>query len=708
MQVEGKGKVALETGCGNVKLLYDVYFVPNLSNNLLSVGQLMSSGYSVLFEDGACVIRDKKSGQLVVNVSMAENKMFPLEVSNFNHYALVASKKSESTLWHLRYGHLNVKGLKLLSCKEMVHGLPKIESLELCEGCIYGKQSKHPFPVGKSWRASKILELVHADLCGPMRTKSFGGSQYFLLFTDDYSRMSWVYFQQLKSETFDNFRKFKAYVEKQNGKPLKALRTDRGGEFLSNQFSLFCEENGIRREFTAPYTPEQNGVAERKNRTVVEMARSMLKAKGLPNDFWAEGVATAVYLLNLSPTKAVQNQIPYEAWSGFKPWVSHLRIFGCIAYALVNSENRSKLDDKSIKCIFVGYCTHSKAYRLYNPLNGKVVVSRNVVFDEEASWDWNNNGDAAETCIPTPLEAEIEINNGVPAITSNSSELSTPATSPQRQSSSPPTQPITESSSEESPPRKFRSLREIYANTQALFVAEPTSFEEASEKGEWIEAMKEELSAIKKNQTWELVDLPEGKQAIGLKWIFKTKYHADGSIERHKARLVAKGYAQTYGIDYEDTFSPVARFETVRSFLAFAAHMKLPVFQFDVKSAFLNGELLEEVYVSQPEGFIINGKEEKVYKLKKALYGLKQAPKAWYNKIDTHFCSNGYVRSENEPTLYLKKEGTDFLMICLYVDDIIYMGSSSALINKFKAGMMKMFEMTDLGKLHYFLGLEVL
>jgi len=165
-------------------------------------------------------------------------------------------------LWHLRYGHLNVNGLKLLVQKDMVIGLPKTNELDLCEGCIYGKQTRKLFPVEKSWRTTTCLELVHADLCGPMKMESLGGSRYFLMFTDDYSRFTWVYFLKFKSETLENFKKFKAFVENQSGNKIKSLRTNRGGEFLSNDFNLFCEKNGIRRELTAPYTPEQNGVAE--------------------------------------------------------------------------------------------------------------------------------------------------------------------------------------------------------------------------------------------------------------------------------------------------------------------------------------------------------------------------------------------------------------------------------------------------------------
>ncbi|KAL4317812.1 hypothetical protein GQ457_18G000340 [Hibiscus cannabinus] len=291
MKVEGKGTFAIKTMQGNVKLLFNVQFVLSLAHNLLSIGQLMTSGYYVMFDGDSCAIRDKKSGQIIDIVPMTQNRMFPLDVSNVVNKALISRRDNEANLWHLRYGHLHLNGLKLLSRKEMVLGLSNIGELDFCEGCVYGKQNRRSFPIGKSWRASNCLEIVHVDLCGPMKTESPGGNRYFLLFTDDYSRMSWVYFLKFKSKTFENFKKFKALVEKQHESSIKALRSDRGGEFLSNDFNVFCDANGIRRELTAPYTPEQNGVAERKNRIVVEMARSLLKAKNLPDQFWGEAVA---------------------------------------------------------------------------------------------------------------------------------------------------------------------------------------------------------------------------------------------------------------------------------------------------------------------------------------------------------------------------------------------------------------------------------
>lgn len=200
--------------------------------------------------------------------------------------------------------------------------------------------------------------------------------------------------------------------------------------------------------------------------------------------------------------------------------------------------------------------------------------------------------------------------------------------------------------------------------------------------------------------------MSEGKNAIGLKWVYRTKYNADGTIQKHKALLVAKEYAQQQVVDFDETFSPMARFETVRIFLALFAQFEWPVVQFDVKSTFLNGELNEAVFVSQPEGFVINGEENKVYKL--LCTGLNKLHVRGITKLIPFFYGNGFKRSVNEPTLYFKKQGdNDFLAVCLYVDDMIYMGSCESLIDNFKSCMMKTFEMTVLGLLHYFLGLEV-
>ncbi|CAL8169320.1 unnamed protein product [Prunus armeniaca] len=347
----------------------------------------------------------------------------------------------------------------------------------------------------------------------------------------------------------------------------------------------------------------------------------------------------------------------------------------------------------------MGYSDKSKAYRLIDPRTNKLVISRDVIFDEFKVWRWENKQGEIHSFL---LEPE----------TSNLEESLLPQSPISRARSPIPSARTSDPSSPDSTPRlnaRMRSLADIYESCDlALSALEPQKFEEAVKEKIWHDAMEEEIRVIKKNSTWELVDRPKSKDIIGLKWIYKTKYNEDGSIQKHKARLVAKGYSQQPRVDFNETFAPVVRMETIRIVLALAAQLKTQVFQLDVKSAFLNGELEEEVYVEQPQGYIEKGNEDKVCRLRKALYGLKQAPRAWNSKIDQYFCQSGFVRSPSEPSLYLKKEGThDFLIVCLYVDDLIYTSTKSRMVEAFKKDMMKEYEMTDLGSMKYFLGIQV-
>ncbi|KAK4399641.1 Retrovirus-related Pol polyprotein from transposon TNT 1-94 [Sesamum angolense] len=274
-----------------------------------------------------------------------------------NHIVKVEGKGSVAIKHKKRrLGHFNFQGLKILHQKKMMTDLPQIQAVEgACEACLQGKQHKKPFPSGTSWRAkANDLGILHAK----------------------------------KSEVFKVFKKFKNLVEKQSGRSIKVLRSDRGKEYNNSEFDKFCEEEGIEHQTTVSYNPQQNGVSERKNRTVMEMARSMLQEKHLPKAFWAEAVYTAVYLLNRCPTKAVQNMTPIEAWSGKKPSAKHLRVFGSICYVHIPTEKRHKLEEKTEKGIFLG-TTQSKGYRIYNLKTKKLIINRDVEFDEDAMWNWD-------------------------------------------------------------------------------------------------------------------------------------------------------------------------------------------------------------------------------------------------------------------------------------------------------------------------------
>ncbi|KAI5329221.1 hypothetical protein L3X38_028618 [Prunus dulcis] len=364
--VAGKGTLVIKTKLGK-KHIQEVMLVPGLEENLLSVGQMMEHGYYLVFGGNMVNVYDDQSlGNLIVRVQMTNNRCFPLTMMPANELALRASVSHCLQTWHKRLGHLNERSLKLLENQGMVHGLPHLEQVSVvCEGCRLGKQHRDSFPLESTWRASHPLELVHTDICGPMKTDSISGNKYFLLFTDDCTRMSWMYFIRNKSSALECFRKFKAMTELQSGYKIKGLRSDRGGEFLSSEFNSFCAEVGIQRQLTVAYSPQQNGVAERKNRTVVEMAKSMLHEKSIPYEFWAEAVNTAVYLLNRCPTKALNKVTPFEAYTGRKPGIAHLKIFGSPCHVLIPSALRHKLEENSHKCILVGYGLCEKGYRIF-------------------------------------------------------------------------------------------------------------------------------------------------------------------------------------------------------------------------------------------------------------------------------------------------------------------------------------------------------
>jgi hypothetical protein len=684
-EIKGVGDVQFKTKSNKIEKIGEVYYVPGLKNNLLSVGHLLRKGYEVNFRDKSCYLL--KQNQLVVKINVAPNNLFPLNLRTPNLACLANVDKETSKLWHRRFGHLNYGSLELLSRKTVVKGLPQIKNVEeICAECQLGKKHRDPFP-SRTWNAKKPLELVHSDLCGPMSETSLGGSSYFISFIDDYSRKCWVYFLKEKSEAFNVFKEFKAEVERYSGSLIKTLRTDRGGEYLSNEFEQYCKHVGIRHELTVRYTPQQNGVCERKNRTIVEMARCMLKEKNLPRKFWAEAVSCAVYILNRSPTKSLMNITPHEAWYGSKPDVSHLKVFGSIAYALVPGEIRRKLDDKAEKCIFIGYGERSKAYKLFNPKTEKIVI-RDVRFDEVSLFDAKESVTTSEP-LSSNEEEDVEVESESEDISKSPS------------------------------PKKMRSLQDIYDATEqieqsdvvyfAFFAGEdPISFDEACKEEKWMEAMNEEMQAIKKNDTWKLTSLPPHKEPIGVKWVYKTKKNPDGSVNKYKARLVAKGYKQKEGEDYTEVFAPVSRLDTVRLIISLAAQNSWRIFQMDVKSAFLNGVLQEDVYLEQPPGFVKKGEEKKVYKLKKALYGLKQSPRAWYSRINSYFEKNGFQKCPYEHTLYTKSNSRgSFMVISLYVDDLVFTGNDLEMLHEFKLSMMKEFEMTDMGELHHFLGIEV-
>uniref|UniRef100_A0ACD6A2Q2 Uncharacterized protein n=1 Tax=Avena sativa TaxID=4498 RepID=A0ACD6A2Q2_AVESA len=632
-----------------------------------------------------------------------------------------------------------------LGAKDMAHGMPRVERIEqICKGCTLGKQHRTPFPRATGFRAEERLELTHGDLCGPISPTTPGGNRYFLLVVDDCSRYMWLEALRSKDEALKFFKKIRALAENEFGLKLKAFRSNRGGEFNSGLFTDFCSEVGIKRYTTAPYSPQQNGVVERRNQTVVEMARCMLKSMRMPSIFWAEAVKTAVHILNRSPTRSLNNVTPYEAWHKRKPNLCYLRTFGCVVHVKNTGPGVKKLDDRSTPMIFVGYEDGSKAYHVYNPATQRVYVSRDVIFEEDKPWNWQagagtpeqpeeftvvysdepvhgevHSQAAADTGSMTdaavsPARSTSTTENGatageiMPEAGVNSEMTGGSSTTAERETAD-PIHPMQTRSRDGifKPNPKYTDNDYDYSGLCLLAAEEPASVDEALEDPVWKKAMQEEMDSIIGNHTWEISALPAGHRAIGLKWVFKVKRDPAGNVVKHKARLVAKGYAQCQGVDFEEVFAPVARMEIVRLLLALAAHSGWQIHHMDVKSAFLNGDLAEEVYVQQPVGFTEAGSEHKVLRLRKALYGLRQAPRAWNAKLDATLISLGFEKCPLDHALYRRGDVDSYLLVGVYVDNLVITGTSREDIAAFKSQMQEMFRMSDLGLLSYYLGIEV-
>lgn len=396
VKTDGNGDIQLnvklnEKETNSVKLQNAMY-VPELRNSLLSVSSVTDKGYTVKFDKNRATIH-RKDGSIAMTATR-RNRLYIVDEKS--ERAALASEPNDNLIrWHQRYGHLNVKDLKKLKSENMICGMNLNSNAneikcEICAKCKIHAQPHKP----SIHRETKVLELVHSDICGPMKTESLGRAKYFVTFIDDFSRYTETVMLRKRSDVFQAFKNYKQMVEKQTGQRIKKLRTDNGTEYLSNDFKKFLQEEGIIHQLTVEYTPQQNGVAERANRTLTEMARCIMLQAELPDSLWAEATNTATYLRNRSVTKSLEGITPLEAWSQQKPYVGFLRIIGSKAIALNKGQRRGKFQPKGDEYILVGYSQESKAYRLWKSGTKTVIKARDVKFFENTetstvSWEMN-------------------------------------------------------------------------------------------------------------------------------------------------------------------------------------------------------------------------------------------------------------------------------------------------------------------------------
>jgi hypothetical protein len=442
---------------------------------------------------------------------------------------------------------------------------------------------------------------------------------------------------------------------------VKALRSDNGGEYISNEFKYFCSREGIRRELIVPHNPQQNGVAEKKNRTIVGAARAMLHDQGLPLHLWVEACNTVVYVQNRCPHRVLGMSTPEEAFTGKKPNVSHLKKFDSFVYVHVNKDARKKLEPTAEVGIFVGYTETLHNYCVYFPNSKMTVMRQDIKFNEGKAMRLSLERELdlhAEEELLVPKDESQDVDQ--PHEEFHRVEETTQAEPSIRNGRKRTTEaerfrldavqniPISQRRQRQSPDRFVGYM----ALMSKCIVIEPSSFQEVVKDPTWVDAMVEEYDSIIKKSVWDIVLRPIDKSVVGSRWIYKVNQAVDGSVEKYKARFVAQGFSQIKGIDYGETFAPITRYSSVRSILALSAQMGWRIHQMDVKIVFLNGIIEEEVYIEQPEGFETFDRESHVCRLERELYGLQQAPRAWYTRIDSYFTGLGFTKSEADANLY--------------------------------------------------------
>ncbi|KAJ8715602.1 hypothetical protein PYW07_010084 [Mythimna separata] len=717
--VKGSGKVNLQTkdsdGILRTIQVKNVLLVPTLTVNLLSVSQMVNNGCEVKFERDGCQIYQNNK---LILTALHRNNMYLLNNVSEAPALLSTVDERDVNLWHQRMGHLNFTDLQKIT--ESAKGVELLKKgNQICTTCLEGKMSRQPFK-NTGTRASKLLQLIHSDLCGPMETSSIGGARYYVTFIDDYSRKVSVYFMKNKSETLEKFKEFKNLVENETNKRIKILRTDNGKEYVNNEFKLFLCKSGIQHQTSNPYTPQQNGMAERMNRTLVEKAKCLILNSRLQKCFWAEAISTAVYITNRSPTKALDYKTPYEMWTGKKPNLNNLKIFGCHAMVHVPKENRQKWDSKAVKMIFVGYCDFTKGYRLYDENKKRIYKSRDVVFLENT---------VMNNCVIMPLtnlqqqETTAIQESDIDTLVDESSEEDQffDGTSESSNSEKDNDPDYTPESYEEEDSMPTRSMtlrpRKIKPNTyfcleekstdSAVLLKEPETVDEAlsgPKAKEWKEAMDSEYESLLQNNTWTLVTLPEDKRIIPCKWVYKLKTDANGKLVRYKARLVIKGFIQKKGAEYNEVFAPVVRHTSIRYLFALAVKENLYIDQMDAVTAFLQGDIDAEVYMNQPPGYEC-GKE--VCRLNKSIYGLKQASRQWNLKLTSMLKKLGLKSTSLDPCVYYINDNGSILYILIYVDDLLIFYNNIEKGKEMKEQLQSYFKMKVLGPVNHFIGWRV-
>ena len=696
---KGNVKVKLNTADGRTVAaeLQDALYVPSYPQNIFSVQAATEKGAIITF------------GPNFAEMTTPDGTKFDIEKRGKLYY-LCSSKSSMQHAaslkrWHEILGHCNTNDV--LKLEGIVDGMRITDKTAFnCNICTMGKmtQSRNR---GSDARATVPLQLVHSDLTGLIQPVARDGFKYAMSFVDDYSGVIFLYFLRKKSDALAATEYFLADTAPYGD--VKRLRSDNGTEYTSSAFKSLLTRHRIKHEYSAPYSPHQNGTAERCWRTLFEMARCLLLNAELPKEMWTYAVRAASYIRNRCYNPRT-GSTPFQLLTGKKPNLSNMHVFGTVCFAY--EQNKSKLDARCKQGIFVGYDRESPAYLVYYPDVNEVRRCRCVKFTDvktETANPADNDTEVRNTDTVTADDvSHHEVHDNQDATNSNENDKSAAENNTDKTGK--------RSSQRHSKPPKY--LEDYYMDDSVknnidycckLSVVPRTYCEAMSsvDSPKWQRAMESEMESLNENETFEVTQLPAGRTSVGGRWVYSVKLGPDAN-EQFKARYVAKGYSQIEGIDYQDTFAPTARITSIRILMQIAVQYDLIVHQMDVKTAYLNAPIECEIYVDQPEGFEVRSpsNEKLVCKLKKSLYGLKQSGRNWNNLLHAFFVDNDFVRSCVDNCVYTKHVDDKIIIVLLWVDDIIVAASCESLLCDVKNLLKSRFKMTDLGLIRWFLGIH--
>ncbi|PSR87021.1 hypothetical protein PHLCEN_2v5279 [Hermanssonia centrifuga] len=747
----GKGDMYVDVPNGETTsrvLLTDVLYAPDMGVTLISISRIDASGSSILFKSGKCCLYNPVD-DLVGEIPVVDGLYCVYHPKHIDYAGQVKDVLTVEEL-HRRMGHISYDAARHLIKKGLIIGvvLDDTPPAGPCAVCDAAKATRKPIRKEREGeRAAAVGGEVHSDVWGPSPVETLKGRRYYVSFTDDHSRWTVIYLMRTKDEVFRHYQSFEALMETQYGTKVKILHSDRGGEYLSTEFSNHLAKQGTQRRLTVHDTPEYNGLAERLNRTLITKVQALLLDSGLPKALWGEAAMHAVFLKNRSPTRALSDTTPHEAFLKRKPNLAELHRWG--SQMSVHDPSRTKLEARASVGHWVGFDEQSHAHHVYWLHRRSVTVERSLRFDDTVD----------PVFADVPLEGERALEDpggpdstGTPTNTSNrpKNHQETAETSPEPLISPSPGSPdvlgpiFEEIPSEgrgkhvRKPSDYVRRLRggegsvdgkgdgnnlpkgmpvvaegdtaglawvtkvdvEELAMAAVMGDAEglqPT-LEEARKRpdwAKWLAAIKAELESLIRNDTWT--------------WVLRIKKDATGAIDKYKARLVAQGFTQVYGVDYFETFAPVAKIASIRLVLAITARDGWEVQSFDFNSAYLNSVLNDdkEIYLEQPPQFPLKDPKLHVLRLKKALYGLKQGGRKWYEHLCIALADLGFKRAEADYCVFYTKVGESLVLLAIHVDDCIITGNSSTLISQYKRQLGDKYSLTDLGPVSWLLGIKV-